>query len=155
MNTSARGYLCTGLEATPIVIRRLLQPEPAAALDRRPDPDRFTIREVVAHLADWDAIFVERVRRILAEDSPNLPGYDEWQMGIEHDYASSNVRERLKVFGGRRAEMVLLLRELDDAAWGRRGVHAQAGELTVADIAAFVLGHDGYHLRQIVEWSEL
>ena len=73
-----RLYLLLDLESAPDVLARLLADtsEPAV-YDRRPDPDRFTLREMVAHLADWEAVFLDRLSKTRDEENATLQGLDE------------------------------------------------------------------------------
>lgn len=146
-----RNYVLHGLRATPDVIERLLKDATAADYDRRPDPERFTIREVVAHLADWDPIWTERVELIARQDRPQLPDYDEGQLAIERDYAHADVAQQLARFRAGRERLMAALRDLPPEAWDRPGLRAW-GEVTVATLMEMVLGHDGYHMKQICDW---
>jgi DinB superfamily len=65
------------LEKTPFLFETLLRDLPADVLQWKPWPDRWSISEVLAHLADIEQVYAERVRRIMAEDSPELKKYDE------------------------------------------------------------------------------
>jgi uncharacterized damage-inducible protein DinB len=150
----ARNYLLHGLGATPIVLEKLLREATTADYDRRPDPERFTLREVVAHLADWEPIWLERLLMIQSEANPTLPSRDEGQLAIDHDYAHSNPAERLARFREGRARTVQHLQALPPEAWARTGQHTQWGPLAVAALATLILGHDGYHLRQTAEWLD-
>src|SRR5205823_12464234 len=89
--------------------------------DFRPDPDRFTLREMVAHLADWEPIFMERFQRTRSETEPRLPDYDEGKIAIERDYAHSDPIANLARFRAGRASLVTFLQSLDDADWERTG----------------------------------
>ena len=65
----ARFYLMKGLESAPVVIKRMLRTADSVDWDRRPDPERFSLREVLSHLADWEPIWLERIRRMAEEDN--------------------------------------------------------------------------------------
>jgi hypothetical protein len=147
-------YLLHGLAATPIVIDRLLLAATPADYDRRPDPERFTLREVIAHLADWEPVWHQRLQRVRTEEQPMLPGYDESQWAIDHDYAHAAVPEQMARFREGRARLLAFLRDLSPEDWDRTGQHSQWGRVTLADLAVLVLGHDGYHLRQIADWLD-
>src|SRR5689334_12368800 len=96
----ARRYVLAGLSSTPEVLATILKglDSSDSAWDFRPDPERFTLREMVAHLADWDPIFLHRLERIRDEDNPNLPDLDEGQIAIESDYAHQDPVENLNRF---------------------------------------------------------
>src|SRR5689334_15273409 len=105
----ARGYLLHGLGATPVVVDRLLREATPDDYDRRPDPERFTLREVLAHLADWEPIWLERLRKLRTESQPALPSYDEGQLAIDHDYAHADVNEQQARFRDGRAALLRFL----------------------------------------------
>jgi uncharacterized damage-inducible protein DinB len=148
----SRRYLLHGLAATPVVVDRLMQEATAADFDHRPDPERFTLREVLAHLADWDPIWLERLTRIRTEDRPDLPSIDESQRCLDGDYAHADVAERQAAFREARGRLLVSLRALPPDDWDRWGQHSEWGSMSVSQLATLILGHDGYHLRQIAEW---
>src|SRR5258708_3599403 len=123
----ARHYLLEGLRGTPVVVDRLLREAIETDFDRRPDPARFTIREVMGHLADWEGVWMERASRILNEDHPSLPGYDEGQWAIDHDYAHMNVAEQQTRFRVGRARFADLFRGLSPDQWERTANHGEWG----------------------------
>lgn len=153
-NERTRAYMVHGLSATPVVLEELLAGITEAELDRRPDPERFTIREAVAHLADWEEVWRERMIAMRDTNHPTLPGYDEGQWAIDHDYAHADIVREVAKFREARARTAAFLSALSGAQWERPGAHAEAGEMTIGTLAALVLGHDGYHLRQIIEWKK-
>ena len=148
----ARFYLLQGLDAAPVAIERILETTESIDWDRRPDAERFTLREVVCHLADWEPIWLERIRRMAEEDTPSLPGYDEGQMAIDRDYAHADPHEQLRRFRRGRAELVNYLRNLPAESWLRRANHSEWHNLSIEHLATLILGHDGYHSRQVAEW---
>src|SRR4051795_4045891 len=93
-----RNYLIHGLNSTPDVIEYLLKDATPEDYDRRPDPERFTIREVVAHLADWEGVWLDRATKVVTEDKPALESYDEGQWAIDHQYSTLDVKEQLAKF---------------------------------------------------------
>lgn len=149
-----RDYLFTALEAAPAVLETLLRGLTDTEADRRPDPARFTLREILAHLADWDPVFLGRMRRMQLEDHPVLEGYDEGQWAIDHDYAHTDWREQARLFAERRAETVAFLRACTPADWPRTADRPEIGILTLEAQALLIPLHDAYHLRQIAEWRQ-
>src|SRR2546421_1901501 len=116
-----RNYMFHGLAATPVVVDRLLKDTRPEDWDRRPDPERFTIREVVAHLADWEGVWLDRSRRIAEQDQPELQSYDEGQWAIDHGDANLDVGEQQAKFRAGREELISYLRGLPLEAWDRSG----------------------------------
>lgn len=143
-------YILNGLEAAPRVQNRLLRG--VSEWDARPDPERFTLREMVAHLADWEEIWAMRVGRFLNEDHPMLESIDEGQLAAERDYAGQDPATNLRRYAEGRTKLVDLLRKLTLDSWSRTGHRQFVGDLTLFEMAALISGHDGYHLKQTVEF---
>jgi uncharacterized damage-inducible protein DinB len=141
-----------GYGSLPTLLENALKGITDAELDARPDPERFTLREVVCHLADWEPIWLERVTRIVKEDAPVLPGYDEEQMVIDNDYAHQSLNSALERFKTGREALVAFLLTCEDDDWNRLGVREGVGEMTLIILSAMILGHDLYHLKQIQDY---
>jgi hypothetical protein len=148
----ARQYLLYALQGTPDVLEALLQN--VQNWDFTPDPERFTLREIVAHLADWEPVCIERFTRIRDEDEPHLPSWDENAKAIEHDYAHSDPHEQLILFRERRATTLDLLRAMPEDAWTRIGHREVVGAISIESQVTVMLGHDGYHTQQIAQWRQ-
>jgi len=146
-----RTYMIHGLRATPDVITTLLEGATKADFDRRPDADRFTIREVIAHLADWEGVWLERAGRMVREENPMLESYDEGQWAIDHHYATLDVQGQLDSFRAGRERLAAFLSDLSPEQW-ERAARREFGSITIAQQTAMILGHDGYHLKQICDW---
>ena len=150
-----RYYLLQGLSATPGVIAFMLLAVPNPPWDRRPDPERFTLREILAHLADWEREWLNRLTAIRDRDRPTVQAYDEGVWAVEHGYAHADPEEQLVSFRQRRGELIRFLEALAPEQWDRTGIHPEFGPMSVRDWAALILGHDGYHARQVAEWLSL
>ena len=154
-----RKYLLMALSGTPDVLDGLLKgiPDEDPLWDFRPDPERFTLREVVAHLADWEPIFLERMVRIQKETASSLLSYDEGQFALDRDYAHQSPQANLRRFREGRPRMVAFLRSLEASEWLREGRfvtnEAEPGEpISMEGWLAQVAGHDGYHMQQTAQW---
>lgn len=149
-----RSYLFTALEASPLVLSRLLSAFAAtdSIWDKRPTPDRFTLREMLGHLADWEPIFRERLTRTSTENEPLLLNVDEGALALANNYAQSNPLESLARYREGRTALVAFLRTLPDDAFARTAHRELIGILTLEEQIALILGHDGYHAKQTLEW---
>ena len=142
-------YLIGGIAGTPTVMSRLA--ERITDWDARSAPERFTYREALAHLADWDGVFGERIRRILTEENPTLPDIDEGALAVEHDYANQDPLMIFERFEASRADLVAQLQGLSEDDWHRVGHREKVGDLNLLHLATMILGHDAYHIRQFSE----
>lgn len=152
-----RKYLLTSVASTPEVLEALVEGISATdpVWDVRPYADRFTLREVVAHLADWEPIHKERIERILSEDEPTLPDMDEGQMAIDNDYAHQDPINCLKRYREGRKVVVGLLKSLSPEQCERAGIRPpNIGRLDLDQFATFIFAHDGYHLQQAAEYRK-
>ncbi|HZT41204.1 MAG TPA: DinB family protein [Chthonomonadaceae bacterium] len=147
-------YLFTALEASPDLFDRLLEGITPEETDARPDPERFTIREVMAHLAEWENVFLARMTRICEEETPLLEGYDEGQLAIEHGYDRTDPLEQCGLFRERRARLVAYLRSRSPEQWQRAGNRPEIGAITLEALAFLVPLHDTYHLHQVQTWRQ-
>ncbi len=145
-------YLLAALEAAPDLLDFAVAGMTDAEADRRPDPERFTLREVLCHVADWEDVFLDRMIRTREQDTPHLQGYDEGQWALDHDYASRDWREQIRLIRERRPRLLVLLQSLSPDDWERAGSHSEVGPLTLETQATLVALHDTYHLRQIAEY---
>ena len=148
-------YLLIDLESAPDVLAKLLKEVTGSAWDKRPDLERFTLREVAAHLADWDQVFLGRLTQTRDADSAVLQGLDEGQVAIDNDYAHSDPAECLARYAAGRAKIVAFLRALSPEQWARSGNHTEFGPIMIEAQAAFIAFHDGYHRQQVVCYVSL
>lgn len=148
----ARNYLLQGLEATPVIADALMQRATEAHYDRRPAAERFTLREALAHMADWEPIWIARIEKIQKQDNPTLASHDPDEYAAQHDYAHADVVDCQARFREQRAVLVQTLRRLPETDWALEGYHTEWGKISVEGLATLILGHDAYHLRQIAEW---
>lgn len=145
-------YLLPSIEFGPCVIRRLLHQLPPECLDQRLHPDRFTPREVLAHLADWEPIMRDRIRIALAHPGSEIPAYDEGQMAIDHRYGELDPWEQAELFVRERRATAELLRGLKEPDWEKTVLHPERGIQSVEDLANTLIGHDLYHVEQLTEY---
>ena len=151
MSPLARTYLLAGLAASPSLVAGLVDGVEDAVADHRPAPDRFTLRELVAHLADWDTVWLERVRRMVTEDEPILLSQDPDDRARDQRYGEFPVEHWSRAFEHNRAALVAFLTDLPRDAWERTGFRDGVGGCTVGEIAVMALGHDTGHHRQLVD----
>lgn len=142
-------YLFPGLSVGPAAVRRVFMLIPEARWDEPTEPGRFSPREVIAHLADWEPIFLERMR--LGVDTPGgtVAVYDEDLRAIEQGYSHSDPHAQLDRFEANRSVTIRFLEGLDEALFRNTYVHPERGEMAVEDQANMLLGHDLYHIEQL------
>lgn len=145
-------YGLRALRLAPSTIAQLFRQIPESEQDRALGPDRFTPREVLAHLADFEPVWRERVEAGVVSSGSPVESRDEDQMAIEGRYSETNPWEQLELFAKRREEMVRFLEHLPDDRLQHTVVHSQLGEMKVMEIAYLVQGHDAYHIQQLTAY---
>lgn len=139
------------LEKTPILLETLLRDLPADLLCWKPAPDRWSISEVLAHLADAEQMFADRTRRIVTEDMPVLEKYDQADAASNGDYAVGSAEENLARFTQTRRSTIILLKSIPVSSAGRTATHSEIGTITLDQMLNEWASHDLGHLRQIAE----
>lgn len=126
-----------------------LQGIPPAALDWRPAPTEWSAREVIHHLADSESIAGLRLRRLLTEDRPAIPGYDQDAYARRLRYAERPWEPALRAFEAARATTAQLLDQMSDADWARAGVHSELGAYSAERWLQTYAAHAHDHANQI------
>jgi hypothetical protein len=117
----------------------------------RPVPGKWSTLEVVCHLADFEPILADRMKRVLAEDEPTLLGADETRFARALAYHERDLEEELALIAHVRAQMGRILRTLPAEAWRRVGRHNERGPLTLDELFTITLHHIPHHLTFVAE----
>jgi hypothetical protein len=136
--------------ATPGALERRLRGVRRAALTRRPAPTRWSIVEIVAHMADAELAMGWRLRTMLATPGVALAWWDQDRWAEQLGYAGGSPHEHAALFRALRLANLRLLASVPRAWWDEcYGVHEVRGRQTVAQFVAMEAAHDLNHLRQI------
>lgn len=119
-------------------------------LTARPGPGKWSILEVVVHLADSDAISIDRMKRMLTEDDPPLLYADETAY-VERLYThEQDIEDALTLLEVGRRQWARVLRMLPNEAFARTGRHNRRGAVTVGRMVADYVAHIDDHLKFIL-----
>ncbi|HTM47667.1 MAG TPA: DinB family protein [Bryobacteraceae bacterium] len=118
-------------------------------VDFAPAPGKWTIRQIMAHLADSELVGAQRMRRVIAEENPTLTAFDQDAWTRNLDYARRKPTQSLETFRRLRAENYELLKELPEAAFERSGVHTENGRMTLRSLLEGYADHAESHARQL------
>lgn len=136
--------------ATPATLERLIRGAPRRVLARRPAPGKWSIVEIVAHLADAELAMGWRLRSMLATPGVRLQWWDEHLWSEKCQYARSSPDRSVATFRALRGSNLALLRSVPREHWDSAyGVHAKRGRQTVIEFVRMEAGHDLNHLLQI------
>jgi len=112
-------------------------------------PGKWSIRQIVAHLADSEMVGAQRFRKVIAEERPALEAFDQDAWASNLDYARKQPKNSLESFRRVRAENYELLKSVPEAAFEREGVHSERGPVSLRQLLEIYAGHAESHARQI------
>jgi tRNA-binding protein len=137
------------LSSTPARIGSLIAGLSAQELAWTSSPSRWSIAQIVTHLADAEIVAAYRIRLILAAPGTPIQAFDQNDWARELDYAGADATASLALFMALRTAQVRLLRGLNDEQLDRFGMHAERGKESVRLLLGLYAGHDLNHLAQI------
>ncbi|MEY2725483.1 MAG: putative metal-dependent hydrolase YfiT [Planctomycetota bacterium] len=119
--------------------------------NKHPIPGKWSIQQVVCHLADFEPIYADRMKRVLVEDNPTLFGGDPDLFAAGLHYDKRDVERDLQLIVLVRSQMSRILRNTDIEAFQRTGVHSEAGPMTLETILERAARHIIHHIAFINE----
>jgi len=122
--------------------------------DFAPAPGKWSVRQIVAHLADAEMVGAHRFRQVIAEDHPTLIAYNQDAWTANLDYARRKPKQSLETFRRIRAENYELLKGLPESAYERFGNHSENGRMTLRQLLEGYAAHAESHARQLQEIRE-
>ena len=137
--------------AGPRALRKAVADMTPEQLRARPVAGKWSTLEVVCHLADFDPILADRIKRVLSHEKPTLTGADENLFAATLAYHDRDANEELAILDMTRAQMGRILRSVPPEAFQRVGVHTERGELTVERLLTLATNHIPHHLAFIAE----
>lgn len=120
-----------------------------ADLAHSPGPSRWSVVQILAHLADAEVVAGWRLRSILAWDGVPIQAFDQDRWADAFRYADTDPVESLDLFEVSRRANLSLLRRVDPALHANHGLHAERGKEPITHLVRLYAGHDLNHLRQI------
>src|SRR5215210_3838250 len=118
-------------------------------LSRSPGPSRWSVTEIIAHLADSAVVAAWRFRSILAHDAIALQPFDQNAWADAFRYGQVDAAESLQLFAVNRTATLALLRRVDPARHSHHGLHAERGRESIEHLLHLYAGHDLNHLSQV------
>ncbi len=140
------------LRSTPAVMDTLLRKIPYEHAAAHPPTNEWGLAEILAHLRDVEReVNLPRIKQILAEDNPFLPGIDSDSWAGQRAYQTQDAHASLLSFLEARCELLDLLADLTADQWQRPAKHAIFGPTRLSEMVAFIHTHDQAHVRQSVQ----
>jgi len=118
-------------------------------LDLIPVLGKWSIRQVVCHIADFEPVYTDRMKRVLVEDNPTMFGGDPDVFAAGLHYEKRQVQDELELISVVRRQMAVILRNTDVEDFQRTGVHSEAGPLTLETLLERITRHIPHHVTFI------
>lgn len=132
-------------------VKRLIEGLSNKELEWRPAPGKWSIKEVLAHLADGEVVLGARIRMVAAMDRPTIVGYDQdafvARLGVDQVSAEQYFDEWRAV----REVNTALVSRLPRESFSKVGMHTERGEESLGAMVQMYAGHDVIHEQQIAE----
>jgi uncharacterized damage-inducible protein DinB len=148
---STLAALADGLVAGPAKVRHAMRGLSAEQLRARPVQGKWSILEVVCHLADSDQAWAHRIKRAIAEEKPLLIGYDESRFALALGYHDRNVMEEMEISERMRRQLAHIVRGLLPEVLKREAIHNEGGKMNLEEMLQIEIDHVEHHLKFIVE----
>lgn len=118
-------------------------------IDFTPAPGKWSVRQIVAHLADAELVAAQWFRQMIAEDEPRLTEFDQDAWANNLDYARRQPKQSLETFRRLRGENHELLKGVPESAFARLGTHPGRGKVSLWELVSSRADHVENHARQL------
>jgi hypothetical protein len=136
-------------KATAGKLKRLMQGLSPKQLKWKPEPEKWSIAEILAHLADAEIVGSWRLRLIAGASGTAVQPYDQDLWASLFQYGKRDAKQSLEVFRVLRESNLAMLKALPRESWDNFGMHAERGKETITHVVRMFAGHDTNHVRQI------
>ena len=133
----------------PRTLARLMASVHEDQLKTKPAPGKWSVTEIVAHMAEDELISTWRYRQMIEHECPELNNFDQDLWAKLGDYSSWRAGEALEMFRLLREANLRMFERLTPEQWQREGIHAERGKITVRDQCRHMAAHDMNHIEQV------
>ena len=137
--------------ATARKLDHLIKGVSTARLRQRPAPEKWSVNEIIAHLADAEIVGGFRLRFILGSPGAPIVPYDQDKWVTSGHYDQRDPRKSVEQFSVLRQWNLALLKSLTPEQWKHYGMHSERGRESIEHMVRMFAGHDLNHLQQIGE----
>lgn len=137
--------------AGPDQLRQAVAGMSSEQLDAAPISGKWSTRQVVCHIADFEPVYTDRMKRVIAENQPTFFGGDPDLFAARLAYDKRDVELELHLIDAVRRQMVQILQTLSAEDFERIGRHSEDGPLTLTTLLQRITDHIPHHVRFIDE----
>jgi hypothetical protein len=137
--------------AGPQLLRDAIAGMTAKELNAAPVPGKWSTRQVICHIADFEPVYADRMKRVVAEDNPPLRGGDPDVFAANLAYDDRDIEEELHLIEAVRRHVARILKTLPEETFQRTGQHSEDGPLSLEILLKRITGHIPHHVKFIEE----
>jgi len=120
----------------------------------RPEPTKWSIAEIVAHLADAEIVASWRMRSVIGENGITIQPFDQNAWASAFEYQRRDAKRSLELFRLLRENNLAMLNEIPREKWEYYGMHLERGKESIAHLSRMFAGHDVNHVQQVERISK-
>ena len=133
------------------VLREAVKGMSREQLVARPVAGKMSTLEVVCHIVDFEPVYADRMKRVIALENPSLLGADQDKFAQTLAYHERDVEEELAICEKTRSQMARILRTLPAEALTRVGLHNERGQVTLEQLLTVAINHIPHHVKFVRE----
>jgi len=135
--------------ATAPRLKKAIQGLKPGQLKWRPEPAKWSIAEIIAHLADAEIVASWRMRSVIGENGITIQPFDQDAWASVFEYRDRDAKKSLETFRVLRENNLAMLKEIPKETWDNYGMHLERGKESIAHLTRMFAGHDTNHIIQI------
>lgn len=137
--------------AGPALLRQAISGMTADQLNAAPIPGKWSTRQVICHISDFEPVYADRIKRVIAEDEPMLLSGDPDLFASRLAYEQRDLEVELQLIDAVRQHLAAILFTLPEQDFQRAGRHSRDGLLTIETLLSRITGHIPHHVQTIAE----
>ena len=130
-------------------IEEAIKEFPLEMWNYKPAPDRWSIQEILIHIADSEVNSYSRCRKIISEPGSKITVYDQDKWSEKLNYNNTDYKDALSLFKYLRKMTVNLIKELPEEFWKLSAQHEEYGEYTLERWLEIYENHIPGHINQM------
>jgi uncharacterized damage-inducible protein DinB len=135
--------------ATAAKLKKLIHGLTPRQLKWKPEPGKWSIAEILAHLSDAEIVGSWRMRLTIGASGTTIQPFDQDVWASVFQYGKRDAKQSLEVFRVLRENNLAMLKALPQESWQNYGMHQERGKETIAHLVRMFAGHDTNHMRQV------
>lgn len=137
------------LRSTPARLNKALAALTPEQIDHKPSPQKWSLREILCHMADCEIAWAWRLRLIYGSEKPNLQPFEQDEWAKVYSGPGYTAEAARATWSAARRWNLALIEALSEADKHRPATHPELGDITLWTIAEIAAGHDVHHLTQL------